>query len=132
MWIPYEKRRKYPTDFVVRYRFFTEEHGGRKNLPFQGYRCDFAVEDDFSSSNIDLRVIHPEFEDPNGNIILDTTNPVPRTGKARMWILFDESRVRHRSTLKVGMKGYFMEGPNKVAEADIVEIVGLYSNPVNE
>ena len=132
MWIPYETRRNYPTDFIVFYRFFTEEEGGRRHLPFQGYRSDFAVEDDFTGSNIDLRIIHPEFEDEIGNIILDTTIQVPISGRAKMWILFEESRLRHRNTLKVGMKGYFMEGPKKVAEAEIIEIVGLYSNPVIE
>ncbi|CAM3140814.1 hypothetical protein PASE110613_17805 [Paenibacillus sediminis] len=132
MWIPYETRRNYPTDFVVRYRFFAAEEGGRKHLPFQGYRGDFAIEDDFKGSNIDLRMIHPEFEDELGNIITDTTIQVPKSGRARMWVLFEESRPRHRNTLKVGMKGYFMEGPKKVGEAEIIEIIGLNSNPIKE
>ncbi len=45
-----------------------------------------------------------------------------------MWILFPSSRAHHRKTLEVGMKGYFMEGPNKVAEAEIVQIIGLLTN----
>jgi hypothetical protein len=71
MWIPYEERIKYPPDFIVSYRFFTANEGGRKHLPCQGYRSDFAVEEDFLKSPIDLRIIHPEFEDKDGNIILD-------------------------------------------------------------
>ncbi|MFE0554850.1 hypothetical protein ACFW1P_02800 [Paenibacillus sp. NPDC058910] len=38
------------------------------------------------------------------------------------------SRARHRRTLVVGMKGYFMQGPKKVAEAEVVQIIGLLTN----
>jgi hypothetical protein len=132
MWIPYEEKRKHPPDFIVRYRFFTASEGGRKLLPYQGYRCDFAIEEDLLRSPIDLRVIHPEFEDGNGNLILDVATPVLYSGTARMWVLFPESRTRHRTTLKPGMIGYFMEGPKKVAKAEIIEIKGLITNPFIE
>ncbi|MNI78991.1 hypothetical protein D3C76_1723630 [compost metagenome] len=45
-----------------------------------------------------------------------------------MWVLFPISRARHIRTLEVGMKGYFMEGTKKVAEAEIVHIIGLLTN----
>lgn len=132
MWIPYEEIRKHPPDFVVRYRFFTAEEGGRKSLPVQGYRSDFAVEEDFLYDSINLRVIHPEFEDENGTVIRDVTKPVPMSGTARMWVLFPKSRRRYRETLHVGMTGYFMEGPKKVAETEIIKIIGLLANPYVE
>lgn len=129
MWIPYEERLFYPQDFNVRYRFYSAEEGGRKLLPKQGYRSDFAIEDDFLKSPISLRVIHPEFEDENRNLIIDETKPILLSGTARMWILFPQSRTRHRNEIKLGMRGYFMEGSRKVAVAEIIEIVGLYTNP---
>ncbi len=44
---PYEKRRGHPADFKVRYRFYTSQEGGRKSIPYQGYRkcSDSAVSD---------------------------------------------------------------------------------------
>ncbi|MCM3293102.1 hypothetical protein M3661_23600 [Paenibacillus sp. MER 180] len=76
MWVPYETFRKHPPDFLVKYRFFTPEEGGRRNLPYQGYRSDFAIESDFMNNTIDLRVIHPEFEDEYGNLIMDESKQV--------------------------------------------------------
>jgi hypothetical protein len=131
MWVPYETQRKHPHDFTVRYRFFTLQEGGRKFTPYQGYRSDFAFDEDLAADPITLRVIHPEFENENGNIILDNTTSVPESGTARMWILFEGSRrERDVKTIKVGMKGYFMEGPRKVAEAEVIEINGLFTNPM--
>ncbi|MGM1048099.1 MAG: hypothetical protein ACQEXX_18425 [Bacillota bacterium] len=132
MWVPYEKIKMHPPDFLIKYRFFTHEEGGRRTLPYQGYRSDFAIEDDFLKNPIDLRVIHPEFEDEFGNLIMDETKQVPINGTARMWVLFPESRARHRKTLDVGMTGYFMEGPKKVAKAEIIKIMGLLTNPFIE
>ncbi|MEC0093157.1 hypothetical protein [Paenibacillus macquariensis] len=129
MWISYEEKRNHPPDFRVRYRFLTIDEGGRNELPYQGYRSDFAIEADFNRSFIDLRIIHPEFEEENGKLILEETIKIHNSGTARMWILFPKSRVRHRNELVIGMKGYFMEGNKKVAEAEIIEIIGLHTNP---
>lgn len=133
MWQSYESRLGHPADFRVRYRFFTLEEGGRKRLPVQGYRCDFALEQDFAQPTVALRVIHPEFEDASGRLMKDDSAPVLASGTARMWILMPEARgQRHIHDLKLGLKGYFMEGPRRVAEVEIVEIIGLYSNPCTE
>jgi len=45
-WKPYEEVRNHPPDFRVRYRFYSEEEGGRKNPVFQGLRCDFSYDGD--------------------------------------------------------------------------------------
>lgn len=133
MWVSYETIRGFPPDFKVKYRFFSVEEGGRKQLPLQGYRSDFALREDLLKTPLDLRVIHPEFEDENGNIIIDETRAVLESGVARMWILFAKARgERHIHDIKVGLKGYFMEGPKRVAEAEIIEINGLYKNPRTE
>lgn len=131
-WIPYEQRRGHRADFKVHYRFYPEAEGGRKLLPFQGYRSDFAYEGD------DLRetgvfAIHPEFEDENGDVVLDLTSPVPAEGTARMWILFPTMRKKvHMDRIKPGVIGYFMEGARRVAVTEVMEIVGLHENPVEE
>jgi hypothetical protein len=52
-----KQMRKHPPDFLVQYRFYTPEEGGRRNLP-----------------STDLRVKYPEFEDEYGNLIMDETN----------------------------------------------------------
>jgi len=80
-----------------------------------------------------LRVIHPEFEDENGNLISDETSAVLESGIARMWIVIPKARgERHIHDIEVGLKGYFMEGPKRVAEVRIIEINGLYLNPRTE
>lgn len=80
-----------------------------------------------------MRVIHPEFEDENGNLISDETSAVLESGIARMWIVIPKARgERHIHDIEVGLKGYFMEGPKRVAEVRIIEINGLYLNPRTE
>jgi hypothetical protein len=41
---PYEEKLKHKADFRVKYCFYTEQEGGRKSLPYQGYRSDFGYE----------------------------------------------------------------------------------------
>ena len=74
-------------------------------------------------------MIHPEFLDKDGQVLPEEL-PVPLEGKASMWILMPEMRVSvHRSRVKVGTRGFFMEGPRKVGDVTIEEIVGLHENP---
>ncbi|PFH81135.1 hypothetical protein [Bacillus sp. AFS088145] len=128
MWTPYEERSGHPQDFNVHYRFYSHEEGGKQNLPTQGYRCDFAYqEDDINETGIYM--IYPEFEDNDGNVLLDYKISVNQTGTARMWILSPEMREEiHKHKIKIGTKGYFMEGSSKVGEVEVIRIVGLLSN----
>lgn len=132
MWKPYTEQRNHPQDFDIKYHFYSEQEGGRKSIPFQGYRCDFAYEgDDISKTGIFM--IHPEFEDEYGNIILDENIPVNKSGTARMWILIPEMREKvHKERIKIGTKGYFMEGSKKVGEVEVTRIVGLLTNSTKE
>jgi hypothetical protein len=131
MWIPYEEIRKHPQDFDVKYRLYKLEEGGR-NQTFQGYRCDFAYEGDDISQN-GIYMIHPEFEDENGNVILNINEPVNRIGTARMWILVPQMREEiHKYRIRVGTKGYFMEGSRRVGEIEVIKIVGLETNAIKE
>ncbi|WP_129692005.1 hypothetical protein [Gottfriedia acidiceleris] len=123
MWTPYEERRGCPQDFNVQYRFFSHEEGGRQSLPAQGYRCDFAYqEDDIKETGIYM--IHPEFEDNDGNVILDDKISINRTGTARMWIVSPKIREEiHKHKIELGTKGYFMEGSRRVGVVEVIKIV---------
>jgi hypothetical protein len=107
---------------------YTEEEGGRNRPVFQGLRCDFSYDgDDIKKTGIYM--IHPEFEDEEGNVILDDEKPVPKEGTAKMWILIPEMRNEvHVKRIKAGVIGYFMEGSRIIAKAEVVETLGLYVN----
>jgi predicted nucleotidyltransferase len=75
-----------------------------------------------------LYMIHPEFLDQDNNIILDKRDCVPQTGKAQMWILNERLYELHRERIKVGQKGYFMEGTVKTAECEVIELIGLINS----
>jgi hypothetical protein len=121
-----QKRKANPIhDFEVKYRFFSVEEGGRETgMPFQGYRSDWAYEgDDVKKTGVYM--IHPEFIDSDGNV-LEKDAQVPSEGIARMRILNRELRETiHKKRIKVGVKGFFMEGGRRVAEAEVIRIVGM-------
>ncbi|HET6992871.1 MAG TPA: hypothetical protein VFJ43_16165, partial [Bacteroidia bacterium] len=126
---PYEITLGHPADFRVRYCYYLPEDGGRKIVPSQGIRSDFWY--DFPNDNVKgMFMIWPEFEDENGNVILEGDVSVNRCGTARMWIINPERRPEHIGKIKIGLKCYFMEGQRKVAECEVVELLSLNSNPV--
>lgn len=120
MHISYEEILHHPPDFRVKYRFLTQDEGGRQHLPIQGYRSDFRF------SNVEGKfMIFPEFEDEHGNLILEKDKPVPASGTARMWVAIPERRVFHASHVHVGQKAFFVEGPGHVAECEVLEVIAL-------
>ena len=124
---PKEEAAGHPPDFRVRYRFLSADEGGREQLPSQGYRSDFSYDGDDPAVD-GIFMVHPEFEAPDGSV-LEEGAPVSRAGTARMWVLVHDMREQlHRHRARVGVHGYFMEGGRRVAEAEIVEIVGLHTN----
>jgi len=128
----YEHLLEHPADFRVAYRFYDENEGGRKKLPYQGYRSDFWY--DYEGHDVIRKVymIWPEFENIEGELILEDDGPVSQTGTARMWILIPTTRRYHQDKISVGLKCYFMEGSRKVAECSVIEIVGLKENPIED
>src|SRR5688500_1619018 len=128
---PYEARKGHPPDFRVTYRFYDKSEGGRRITPAQGYRSDFWYFHEEEPNPKVIYMIWPEFEDDQGNVITDSENHVSPSGTARMWVVVPEMRKKHRERIKLGMKGYFMEGLRRVAECEVVEIVSLASNPDN-
>jgi len=122
----YEEMRKHKQDFNIKYLLYPQDVGGRK-ITYQHLRCDFAYEgDDIQETGIYM--IHPEFLDEFG-VPIEEDIPVPLEGRASMWILVDEMREKiHKKQIKVGTKGYFMEGARRVGEVVVDEVVGLYEN----
>ena len=125
----YAEQRGHPADFEVRYRFFTSGEGGRLSGPsWQHYRCDWAYESDDTAQD-GIFMIWPEFLAEDGSIQPEGS-PVPWSGDATMWILIPELRERiHRSRIREGVCGYFMEGSRRVAEAVVTRVLGLHTNP---
>jgi len=127
----YEERMAHPPDFKVKYRFYSKEEGGRQSIiPYQGYRSDFWYAHPDNKPN-EIFMIWPEFENTEGEIIVENDKSVPEKGTARMWIIVSENRPYHYDKIKVGLKGYFMEGRKKVAECEVIEILGLKTNPIS-
>lgn len=106
--------------FRVKYRFYSLEEGGRMTIPVQGYRSDFWYEgyEDFGKR---IYMIWPIFEDGSQNVIKEG-EMVNRIGTARMYIASAGFIDFHKNRIHLGMKGYFMEGPNKVAECEVIEL----------
>jgi hypothetical protein len=75
-------------------------------------------------------MIWPEFENEKGQVILENDCPVSIGGTARMWVIVPPRRAYHRDKIKPGLIGYFMEGARSVAECEVIEIIGLCSNPL--
>ena len=126
---PYHIKTGHPSDFKVRYRFFESQEGGRKSLPFQGYRSDFWYFHQEQPNPNSIYMIWPEFEDETGDVIIDSDKPIAREGIARMWIIMPQMRLFHRNKIEPGLTGWFREASRSVAECQVIEIVGLHSNP---
>ncbi|WP_338869239.1 hypothetical protein WBJ53_19620 [Spirosoma sp. SC4-14] len=123
---PYQQLFGHQEDFKVKYRFYSQEEGGRYTLPHQGIRSDFCYESADHEINW-LFMIYPEFEDEQGNLIEE--GEVLKEGVARMWILNAKNRAYHRSRIKIGTVGYFREGSRSTGICEVVEIIGLLQNP---
>jgi hypothetical protein len=125
----YAEQRGHPPDFEVRYRFFSTAEGGRLSGPSQQhYRCDWAYEGD-DASETGIFMIWPEFMAEDGSIQPEDSQ-VPLAGIATMWVLVPEMRADvHRRRIRVGVRGFFMEGSHRVAEATVTRVLALHTNP---
>ena len=115
-----------PPDFRVSYRLYSSEEGGRRTPPHQHTRWDFRYDDKAISTGIFM--IWPEALLPNGALV--PAGPIPAYGLANMFVLFPQSRALHRLHIRPGVRGYFMEGNRRVAVCEVVEVLGLLTNPV--
>ncbi|TGL32804.1 hypothetical protein EHQ52_13500 [Leptospira koniambonensis] len=128
-WKSYSAKTSRIADFEIAYEFIDELEGGRKTLPFQGYRCDFEyVSSNNHSEN--LYMIWPEFYSNDGSILMDLSVSVDREGRASMWIVDQTMRSYHQNRLKEGTMGFLVEGSRRVARVIVTRIIGLLVNPV--
>jgi hypothetical protein len=111
-------------DFRVTYRLFTAEEGGRKTSAYQGIRWDFRYEDNAISTG--TWIIHPVFLGLDEQVL--PVEPLPMVGQANMFILNAELRSLHRQRIRLGTRGYFVEGPHRVGVCEVVEVLRLSQN----
>lgn len=104
-------------DFRVSYELVNQLEN--ETIIHQGVRPDFCFEEEHSKQNY---MIWPEFEDDDGEILLDTNSPVETTGTARMWIFLDETREALKPRIKPGEKGYLVFGARIVAKLEIISL----------
>lgn len=111
-------------DFRVRYRWLSQSEAEVRQGPFQHMRCDFSYAgDDVRQTGVYM--IWPEFEDSDG-VRLPDSEPVPEEGTATMWIVNDAMREEvHRERVKPGVRGFFVIGSHRIAEAEITEVIAL-------
>ena len=128
----YEIKLGHPADFRVKYRFYDQSEGGRKTIPSQGYRSDFWYHHKDQPNPNSIYIIWPEFENERGEVITDLNEKISSVGTARMWIISPTMRKFHKDKIVVGLKGFFREGTNSVAECEVIEIMALNSNPSNK
>jgi len=121
----YQQLRGEQADFVVKYRLLRPEEGGRK-LTFQHLRCDFLYKGDDPTTD-GIFMIHPEFLDSEGEPIQEDIE-VPLEGKASMWVLVPQMRRFHRTRIKVGTRGHFVEGSRRIGSVEVERIVALHEN----
>ena len=120
----YRERRGTGPDFRVRYQFLSEAEGGRKELPFQHIRSDFLYEGDNPRED-GIWCIWPEFLSADGVVLPEDGRRVPAAGLADMYILNGDLRPEHARRIRVGTRGFFVEGPKKTAVCEVVAVLDL-------
>lgn len=135
-WQPYTLQLRRLPDFLVSYRFYSTAEGGRRALPYQGYRSDLRYEQNHSENGQDYDgnyMVWPEFLTENGVLIEEAQTEVPVSGHAYMWVInYHVYRGIHRKLAVPGARCWFMEGSRRVAEAEVVEQIGLIHEATEE
>jgi len=121
--LSYSDRMGRRADFRVRYRFLSEEEGGRRSLPMQHIRSDFLYEGDDPQKD-GIWCIWPEFLSAAGEVLPEHER-VPPEGLADMYILNKELRSEHKGRIQVGTKGFFVEGARRTGTCVVVEVLNL-------
>ncbi|MBD2714876.1 hypothetical protein KBK19_07510 [Microvirga sp. STR05] len=113
-------------DFRVSYSLYSAEEGGRKTPAYQHIRWDFRYDDE----SISTRTFHiwPEILHPDGTLLLN--EHVPAHGLADMFVVFPGSRAYHQQHIRLGVRGYFVEGARRVAVCEVIAVLHLHTNPL--
>src|ERR1700730_8307853 len=101
--------RLYPVDdFEAVIRIFPPDEGGRSSPAFNGIRWDFVYADQQATDG--LHMIWPDFVDTNAlSLPADRPLPVGAPLPARMVIVVDEWRKKHRIKIRAGIRFYCCE-----------------------
>lgn len=118
----YTERTGWQPAFEVRYRFLRRDEGGRNSPPLQHVRWDFMYEGDEPLRD-GISMVWPEFVSADGAVLPE--GEVPTEGRALMFIVNPERTQFHRRRIAVGIRGFFMEGARKVAECEVVRLLGI-------
>jgi hypothetical protein len=105
-----------PPLFRVRYRFLSQEEGGRASLPNQGWRAAFQYE---GQPLVPYYEVWPLFETANGETLPELAS-VPAEGTAQMYVLHKEGIPFHRKMAQPGARCIFVEGNRPVANATVI------------
>jgi hypothetical protein len=105
--------------------FLATEEGGRKALPFQGYRSDVR----FSGEAVN-HMIHPTFLNDDGSLYAARL-PAPPVVRADMYIIYPETRRSYRETIWLGQSLQIVEGNRTVANAVVTAIKNLPNDDVH-
>ena len=124
LWTPYEEKTGRKADFIVEYNWCPHEEVNMVKR-FQGLRSDFCYDEDFLGNRM-LCIIHPEFLDSEGRVILDKTIEAPLKGYANMWIILKERRSYHKERIEEGVIGWFMAGSRELAKATVIQVGSLH------
>jgi|HubBroStandDraft_6_1064221.scaffolds.fasta_scaffold597797_2 hypothetical protein len=111
-----------PADFTVSYRFLRPDEGGLSRIPQQHTRWAFLYSEDDPQRD-GAWDIWPEFLDSGGSPLPD--GPVPTRGVAHMFILSSDLRPMHKARIRIGTKGYMIEGLRKVSECEVTQVLAL-------
>lgn len=110
-------------DFAGRLCFLTQEEGGRRNPPFQGYFPEFTY-DDYTVG--DYYHVIPWFCREDGRAH-EPGEDVPANVTAHFWIMDLKRRVYiHQPYLKVGVTFTLREGGRITAHGVVTEILDLH------
>jgi len=111
-------------DFTATVQFRSAEHGGRHELPRQGYRCDFQYEDDPADQ---AWMIYPCFLDQDGRPIAQGAAVPSRVG-AHFRVLDRQLRAtEHARRLRVGTRFSLVEGARRVADGTVTHLLAIDS-----
>jgi len=68
-------------------------------------------------------MIWPEFVDSAGSVLPE--GEILLEGDALMFVVDPDLIPYHKQRIAVGVRGFFMEGPHKVAACEVVAVLGL-------
>jgi hypothetical protein len=86
-------------------------------------RCDWLYEGDDPARD-GISMIWPEFESEDGRPLPEGA-AVPDAGLASMWIMNPDMKTYHRSRVRIGAGGFLVVGHNRIASAEVVEVLSL-------